>query len=522
MATPTIAVTRPASVPDARPWYQVARDTYAPAFPPAWAVDVATGTLWDAAGASRGDVLHVGALGEGPRFFITVGPGVVRFSRANLARQERCAERYADGRHHVVDQSAGVERALDAAVAKVLAGRLGDGQAGDDAARIDPLDRAASRQRITGWSPASRTNMTWRLLTLDYAPLTGAALPALVTLTLPADWTRMAPTGAAFKRLWRSFGKRYARAWGAELVGIWKLEFQRRGAPHLHVLMAPPLGSPVCGKRGRCGRTRARHCDVTACRSTWREWFARTWADVAGADTRTPIGPAPAKLGAAFYVSEFDRMVEVHRHPKAAADYAEGLRATDPKRIAVYFLKHNTAGPNDKEYQHIVPAEWRGEGDGPGRFWGVLGLVVNVSTVQVSYQQAVAAARVARKIAAARITRDPATGEARGGVRVVRHSSGVGPNGQVRTRPVRRRVRRLRGTWGFLAVNDGPGLALTLSAAFDGLAWAGADVAVGVGSDRWRCNETPDERESLHVAIGAKGHADSHWEGPIDPASDWS
>lgn len=37
-------------------------------------------------------------------------------------------------------------------------------------------------------------------------------------------------------------------------------------------------------------------------------------------------------------------------------DYAEGIKLTDPRRMAVYFAKYSTAGC--KEYQHQVPREW--------------------------------------------------------------------------------------------------------------------------------------------------------------------
>jgi hypothetical protein len=37
-------------------------------------------------------------------------------------------------------------------------------------------------------------------------------------------------------------------------------------------------------------------------------------------------------------------------------DYAEGIKLTDPRRMAVYFAKYGTGGA--KEYQHRVPSEW--------------------------------------------------------------------------------------------------------------------------------------------------------------------
>ena len=71
------------------------------------------------------------------------------------------------------------------------------------------------------------------------------------------------------------------------------------------------------------------------------------------------------------------------RHERAgtALDYAEGLRATDPRRVAAYFTKHGLMAA--KEYQHHVPDEWSEPGTGPGRFWGVWTLQRAVRTVHV-------------------------------------------------------------------------------------------------------------------------------------------
>ncbi|GLD45296.1 hypothetical protein Mkiyose1665_57960 [Mycobacterium kiyosense] len=69
---------------------------------------------------------------------------------------------------------------------------------------------------------------------LDYTPLVESGrVPAMVTLTYPGEWESVAPDGASVKRhmvLWR---KRFQREWGEPARYLWKLEFQRRGAPHI-------------------------------------------------------------------------------------------------------------------------------------------------------------------------------------------------------------------------------------------------------------------------------------------------
>ena len=184
--------------------------------------------------------------------------------------------------------------------------------------------------------------MVRRLCELDYTPLYASGrLPAMVTLTYPGDWLTVVPTGQVLKRHMKALRKRYARAWGEEWACVWKLEFQRRGAPHVHMLCTPPHG-------------RARTTG-----ETFAVWLSAAWADVVD-------HPDPEQR---------------RRHERAgtALDYAEGLRATDPRRVAAYFTKHGLMA--SKEYQHHVPPEWSEPGTGPGRFWGVWTLQRAVRTV---------------------------------------------------------------------------------------------------------------------------------------------
>jgi hypothetical protein len=411
---PPLAQTK---VTDQRPLGQadaldtLALDLYRPQFPAAWAVPLAAGTLWDAAGQGG----HVGDVREGPAWYCTVAPGMVAFGSVDKARGQRQLERQLERRGKRVDQAVGWMQGegLRAQALALAAGGLID-QADVPDALTDPLSPGVSRSRIREWSQKSRINMLKRLSTLDYSGLLDrGGVPAMVTLTLPEDWQSYAPTGRDFKRLIRNFGKRYRRAFGRPLVGLWKLEFQRRGAPHCHFLTVPPAEAET-GIR-------------------WRQWFAATWADVLGVQGETRRA-----------------VIAVHEHRKASADYAEGLRASDPKRVAVYFLGHNLL--KDKEYQHIVPEAWRGPGDGPGRFWGYLGLARADSVVPVTYDQAVTLARTLRRWQ-----------RAQGGTRRARVWRVNTSNGVVRRRSVLRRVKRQRATAGFSVVNDGPAVALMLA-----------------------------------------------------------
>nr|WP_224148395.1 hypothetical protein [Mycobacterium avium] len=335
---------------------------------------------------------------------------MVRLGWTNPVRAEKASERAV--KHHQVDVAAEKYRI----------------KTGRDMA--DPPGRA-----ITEWSRKSRAAMCRTFAELDYTPLVESGrVPAMVTLTYPGDWETVAPDGVSVKRhmvLWR---KRFQREYGESVRYIWKLEFQRRGAPHVHLWMAPPTGT------GRSGRS-------------FREWLSHTWADIVN-------HPDPVHKAR-------------HRLAGTGIDVLNGLRACDPKRLAIYFTKHSS--PNrlsNKEYQHIVPELWRRPGCGPGRFWGVYGLRKATTCSEITQEAYLTARRIIR-----RWSRNQAVyGDVSS-----RFASMVVPRMRYRVvqrrnsktgRIIQRRVRRrltichqggLAG--GYVLVNDGPGFASQLARA---------------------------------------------------------
>lgn len=270
------------------------------------------------------------------------------------------------------------------------------------------------RGMVGSWSSKSRANMVRRLVTLDYSAwMIPGQLPALVTLTLPGGWQDLAPDGARFMKLLQTWRKRYERAWGP-LQAIWKREFQRRGAPHFHLLMVPPQGRTETGE-------------------VFHTWLSRTWAEVCGAEGE-----------------------EYQKHLRAGTgiDYAEAVTMRDPKRLAIYFLKKESAasGASSKEYQHRVPEFWAGKT--VGRWWGYWGLRPLTHEVELTPQEWITVARTLRRYSRAqgrtkKVTRtrrvlDPETGEVRRSI--------------TRRTTVRQYFFRGSGS-GFLCVNDGPVLA---------------------------------------------------------------
>jgi hypothetical protein len=211
---------------------------------------------------------------------------------------------------------------------------------------------APVRGAIDDFSAKSRARMFSTLPSLDYGPMFATGNPsAMVTLTLPGQgWEQLVPDLRTFKKLLDRFQLEYSRAWGARPVAVWKMEFQRRGAPHVHLFMVPPTGTA----RGR-GVAR-----------TFPNWLSITWAKIVGA-------PAGSQ-------ARFD-----HELAGTGIDYVEGQRFSDPRRIAAYFSKHGVYA--DKEYQNWMPEHWRAailEGrSGGARFWGYWQLEKAVETVEL-------------------------------------------------------------------------------------------------------------------------------------------
>ncbi len=347
---------------------------------------------------------------EGPRFMVEVAPGLVRFRRSDPARRQRSLER--------------AERDRAARVAQIVE-RARQG--------LDPEPEGGVR-RVRVWSAKSRSLMTARLAEFDYTPfLDGDAVPAMITLTLPGDWLTVAPSALVARRLVDAWRKRFERDWGVPLVGIWKREFQRRGAPHWHILMVPPTGTLDGGE-------------------TFAAWLSRSWSEVVG-------HPDPEERA-------------LHRLAGTGIDYAQGARALDPRRLGAYFAKHGLAAV--KEYQNEAPWAWVHEpgcedgscdgcaDEGIGRFWGYWRLGRRIAGVEVAEDRYAAGRRTARRWADANRYQVKVYRWRKTTV-VDRETGEIG--WRWRRRATKVWVRRMTGPAGYLVVNDGPGFAEQLARA---------------------------------------------------------
>lgn len=222
----------------------------------------------------------------------------------------------------------------------------------------------------------------------------------------------------------QAFRRSHERAWGTTSAA-WKLEHQRRGAPHFHLYVAVPVGMTSW----RTGRGQG----ATTVEGGHQDWLSAT-------PTSAKSTPVPARRCWAYSA------------PSLATMRAHG-RYSDPKRLASYFARHHAKGSASKEHQHEVPTDWPHH----GRWWGRWHLDLTTASVKVPPADWIEYRRIVRRWLHSRriVVR----------VKVQRIDRRTG---QVRFRCVRRRFRipSLSGSpsaGGFLLMEDAPALARALS-----------------------------------------------------------
>lgn len=97
--------------------------------------------------------------------------------------------------------------------------------------RIEDRGVKAKRGEVKGFSPKSRWRMMLRMGEIDFQK---AGLPTFVTLTYPGEWGSDWKEWKEHLHRWITdcLQERWPGAWG-----VWRIEFQQRGAPHYHLLV---------------------------------------------------------------------------------------------------------------------------------------------------------------------------------------------------------------------------------------------------------------------------------------------
>lgn len=86
------------------------------------------------------------------------------------------------------------------------------------------------RSEVKGFSDASRKRLIEKFLTVNH---TAMGLPLFVTLTYPAVYPTIEKSKQHLKNLW----KRWRTKYGDGISAVWRLELQKRGAPHYHLVV---------------------------------------------------------------------------------------------------------------------------------------------------------------------------------------------------------------------------------------------------------------------------------------------
>lgn len=284
-------------------------------------------------------------------------------------------------------------------------------------------DEGPKRGVIREWSGPSRARLVRAIAELDLSAWhQDDGDLCLVTVSLPASWEMYAPGASVYAQLVRRFMKRLQRA-GCTAKNLWKREFQMRGAPHTHLLLRVP--ALVHDER-------------------FEDWARRAWADICQESLPADLAEEQLIFG------EYDK------HLRHGVDFSwSGMQYRDPRRIAIYFLKHSAKSTGSKEYQNVPPRMWRDAGD-VGRFWGYAGLRRAAVEVVISRDVWVRVRRILRHMARADAWRID-SGRAR-------HGDGVCQDRCVCTRggPRRRRRRSLGQSGGWVLLKDALGTAVRL------------------------------------------------------------
>jgi hypothetical protein len=163
------------------------------------------------------------------------------------------------------------------------------------------------RGQIGDFSKDSR----YRLMKL-MAKINGdkAGLPTFLTLTYPAEWSE---DWRVWKRDLDAFRKAVVRRW-PNVWGPWRLEFQKRGAPHFHLLL---WDGPELERISRYDRKRkkVKYFAIPRAKSGKNaeifDWFSETWYRIVDSGDKghlqagTKVEPLATWGGVVHYVSKY-------------------------------------------------------------------------------------------------------------------------------------------------------------------------------------------------------------------------
>lgn len=194
-------------------------------------------------------------------------------------------------------------------------------------------DDRPKRGEVSAWSRRSRSRLRRNVEAINWDEV-----PRLHHIVL--TWANELPAdGAEAHRQVEAFWKRWHREFGVRFAGVWKVEFQKRGAIHYSMWGSGPEGVDTM--------------------ELWA-WVRKAWTDIAGGD------------------SEWHELYGARVQPWAGSP-------------GIYMQKELFGG--GKEYQNIAP-----EGYHVGRWWGFVGGLKPVwDDLELSFEQGVKVRRMVRR-----------------------------------------------------------------------------------------------------------------------------
>ena len=215
-------------------------------------------------------------------------------------------------------------------------------------------DEGAVSAVVSEFSTRARGRMMRFVASVDWA---GARRPGerllMITLTYPRRWRQACPNPQTAQDHLGTLSKRFQRATGTPLRCVWVREFQRRGAPHFHLLAFWP--DHIGGRRSK-------------------QWLSEVWYQIVGSnDTR-------------------------HLRAGTRIDIDNSFRGVmDPKRIAAYFAGYTATGTN-KDYQYQPPPGWRNDTGSVGGYWGRRNLEPATAEVAITPAEVIELKRIVRRM----------------------------------------------------------------------------------------------------------------------------
>ena len=185
-------------------------------------------------------------------------------------------------------------------------------------------NRGATRGKIKGFSFKSRKRLLEKFARLDYS---SSHSTVMVTLTYPAEF----PDNQTAKKHLRAFLERVRRNFPG-VSGVWKLEFQKRGAPHYHIIF---FGLPFLPH------------------SVVNRWWAEVLQHMGY--IRTEIKAVNGRKQAMNYVSKY--VAKVQGVSVVGGGNLDNLDQEDSSLVTVPYLHADTG--------EFLDAYW------VGRFWGI-------------------------------------------------------------------------------------------------------------------------------------------------------